>query len=199
MSSNNSTRRLGRGRRRIPLERIENDVQRNVSFSKRRFGLFKKASEISTLCGVKILVVVFPPNQEKVYTFGSPSVPEVLNKYVAERENLTIETNDTEEFLLSQEEANIRNMNHRINLLEEQIQHEMNVSKALTEAAKGMPSISNLPLAELLPLKQKMETLLSTVRQILNQRTMPVQTPAMPVMTTTQSDNDVLPSGATPF
>ncbi|XP_019185055.1 PREDICTED: agamous-like MADS-box protein AGL61 [Ipomoea nil] len=199
MSSNNRTRRLGRGRQRIPLERIENDVQRNVSFSKRRFGLFKKASEISTLCGVKILVVVFPPNQEKVYTFGSPSVPDVLNKYVAERENRTIETNDTEEFLLSQEEANIRNMNHRINLLEEQIQHEMNVSKALTEAAKGMPSISNLPLAELLPLKQKMETLLSTVRQILNQRTMPVQTPAMPVMTTTQSDNDVLPSGATPF
>ncbi|XP_019185054.1 PREDICTED: MADS-box transcription factor 23-like [Ipomoea nil] len=199
MSSNNRTRRLGRGRRRIPLERIENDVQRNVSFSKRRFGLFKKANEISTLCGVKILVVVFPPNQEKVYTFGSPSVPEVLNKYVAERENRTIETNDTEEFLRSQEEANIRNMNHRINLLEEQIQHEMNVSKALTEAAKGMPSISNLPLAELLPLKQKMETLLSTVRQMLNQRTMPVQTPAMPVMTTTQSDNDVLPSGATPF
>ncbi|XP_019185048.1 PREDICTED: MADS-box transcription factor 23-like [Ipomoea nil] len=199
MSSNNSTRRVSRGRQRIPLQRIENDVQRNVSFSKRRFGLFKKASEISTLCGVEILVVVFPLNQAKVYTFGSLSVPSVLRKYIAESENRTIEANDAEELLRSQEEANIRNMNHQINVLEAQIQHEMNVNKALTEAAKGMPSISNLPLAELLPMKQKMEILRSKVLQMLNQPIMPIQTQAMPTMTTTQSDNDVHPSGATPF
>ncbi|XP_031106106.1 agamous-like MADS-box protein AGL61 [Ipomoea triloba] len=191
MSSNNNTRRVYRGRQRIPLSRIENDTHRIVAFSKRRFGLFKKASEISTLCGVEILLVVFSPNKEKVYTFGSPNVNAVLDKYVAENENRTIEGNVTEELLLSQKEADIRLTNLQINVLEAAIQHEMKV----TEAAKGMPSISNLPLADLLSMKQQMEILRSNVFQILNPHpTMPVQTQGM----TTQSD-DVNPSGATPF
>ncbi|XP_031106107.1 agamous-like MADS-box protein AGL61 [Ipomoea triloba] len=192
MSSNKSTRRVHRGRQRIPLSRIENDVHRTVTFSKRRFGLFKKASEISRLCGMEILLVVFSPNKEKVYTFGSPNVNAVLDKYVAENENRTIEGNVTEELLLSQKEADIRLTNLQINVLEAAIQHEMKV----TEAAKGMPSISNLPLADLLSMKQQMEILRSNVFQILNPQptTMPVQTQAM----NTQSD-DVNPSGATPF
>nr|GLL22437.1 MADS-box transcription factor 23-like [Ipomoea trifida] len=92
----------------------------------------------------------------------------------------------------------------------------MEVKEALTEAAKGMPSISNLPLADLLSMKQQMEILQSNVFQILNpQPTMPVQIQAIhePMTTTTQSDSgcffgssshfgrndDVNPNGATPF
>nr|GMC62634.1 agamous-like MADS-box protein AGL61 [Ipomoea batatas]GMD09639.1 agamous-like MADS-box protein AGL61 [Ipomoea batatas] len=175
MSSNNNTRRVYRGRQRIPLSRIENDTHRIVAFSKRRFGLFKKASEISTLCGVKILIIVFSPNKEKVYTFGNPNVNAVLDKYVAESENRTIEGNVTEELLLSQKEADIRLTNLQINVLEAAIQHEMKVSQALTEAAK-----------DLLSMKQQMEILRSNVFQILNPQPQ------------TQSD-DVNPSGATPF
>nr|GMC76325.1 agamous-like MADS-box protein AGL61 [Ipomoea batatas] len=185
MSSNKSTRRVHRGRRqRIPLSRIENDAHRNDTFSKRLIGLLKKGNEISTLCGVEILLVVFSPNKKKVYTFGSPNVNAVLEKYVAESENRTIEGNVTEELLRSQKEADIRLANHQINVLEAAIQHEMKVNEALTEAAK-----------ELLSMKRQMEILRSNVFQILNpQPTMPVQTQGM----TTQSD-DVNPSGATPF
>nr|GMC72304.1 agamous-like MADS-box protein AGL61 [Ipomoea batatas] len=191
MSSNKSTRRVHRGRQRIPLSRIENDVHRTVTFSEHCFGLFKKANEISTLHGVEILLVVFSPDKKKVYTFGSPNVKAVLEKYVAESENRTIEANVTEELLRSQKEADIRLANLQINVLEAAIQQEMKVNEALTEAAKGMPSISNLPLADLLSMKRQMEILRSNVFQILNpQPTMPVQT--------TQSD-DVNPSGATPF
>nr|GMC75624.1 agamous-like MADS-box protein AGL61 [Ipomoea batatas] len=118
-----------------------------------------------------------------------------VTRYVAESENRTIEGNVTEKLLRSQKEADIRLANHQINVLEAAIQHEMKVNEALTEAAKGMPSISNLPLAELLSMKRQMEILRSNVFQILNpQPTMPVQTQGM----TTQSD-DVNPSGATPF
>nr|GMC69953.1 agamous-like MADS-box protein AGL61 [Ipomoea batatas] len=175
MSSNNSTRRVSRGRQRIPLSRIENDARRTVTFSKRRFGLFKKASEISTLCGVEILLVVFSPNKEKVYTFGSPSVKAVLDRYVAESENRRIEASITEELLRSRKEADIGFLNLQINVLEEAIQHEMEVNQALTEAAK-----------DLLSMKQQMEILQSNVFQILNPQLQ------------TQSD-DVNPSGATPF
>nr|GLL22441.1 MADS-box transcription factor 23-like [Ipomoea trifida] len=194
MSSNNSTRRVSRGRQRIPLSTIENDARRTVTFSKRRFGLFKKASEIATLCGVEILVVVFSPNNEKVYTFGSPSVKAVLDKYVAESENRTIEASVTEELLRSRKEADIGFLNLQINVLEEAIQHEMEVNQALTEAAK-----------DLLSMKQQMEILQSIVFQILNpQPTMPVQIQAIhEPMTTTQShfgrNDDVNPSGETPF
>nr|GMC64647.1 agamous-like MADS-box protein AGL61 [Ipomoea batatas]GMC69954.1 agamous-like MADS-box protein AGL61 [Ipomoea batatas] len=180
MSSNKSTRRVHRGRQRIPLSRIENDVHRTVTFSEHCFGLFKKANEISTLHGVEILLVVFSPDKKKVYTFGSPNVKAVLEKYVAESENRTIEANVTEELLRSQTEADIRLANLQINVLEAAIQQEMKVNEALTEAAK-----------DLLSMKRQMEILRSNVFQILNpQPTMPVQT--------TQSD-DVNPSGATPF
>ncbi|AES62808.1 MADS-box transcription factor family protein, putative [Medicago truncatula] len=44
-----------------------------VTFSKRRSGLFKKVSEFCTLCGVDVALVVFSPS-EKVFSFGHPNV-----------------------------------------------------------------------------------------------------------------------------
>ncbi|XP_031117003.1 agamous-like MADS-box protein AGL61 [Ipomoea triloba] len=80
MSSNNSKRRAGRGRQRIRLSRIESDTNRNVTFSKRPNGLIKKANEISTLCGVEILWMIFAPSG-KPYTFSNPSMDAILTKY----------------------------------------------------------------------------------------------------------------------
>ncbi|KAK4717572.1 hypothetical protein R3W88_015910 [Solanum pinnatisectum] len=44
------------------IEKIQNKKQRNVKFSKRRTGLFKKESELSTLCdSLSAMVIVNPP------------------------------------------------------------------------------------------------------------------------------------------
>lgn len=53
-----------------------------VSFSKRRSGLFKKACELSILCGAHVAVIVFSP-AKKPFSFIHPSVPSVLDRYLS--------------------------------------------------------------------------------------------------------------------
>lgn len=52
-----------------------------MTFSKRRAGLFKKASEISTLCGAEVAMIVFSPS-DKAFSFGNPSVESVLDRFL---------------------------------------------------------------------------------------------------------------------
>lgn len=79
------------GRQKIDIKKIENEEARQVCFSKRRTGLFKKASELSVLCGAEISVVVFSP-AGKVFSFGHPSVDSVIDRYVATLNNPTTTT-----------------------------------------------------------------------------------------------------------
>ncbi|PHT53498.1 Agamous-like MADS-box protein AGL61 [Capsicum baccatum] len=74
------------GRRKIPIEKISNKKSLQVAFSKRRGSLFKKASELSTLCGVQVAVIVESP-AGKLYSFGSPSVDSVIDRFEKARED----------------------------------------------------------------------------------------------------------------
>ncbi|TKY65569.1 Agamous MADS-box protein AGL6 [Spatholobus suberectus] len=47
------------GRGRVVLKKIENKVNRQVTFSKRRNGLLKKAKELSVLCDAEVALVIF--------------------------------------------------------------------------------------------------------------------------------------------
>ncbi|KAK4401826.1 MADS-box protein JOINTLESS [Sesamum angolense] len=46
-------------RQKIQIKKIDNLTARQVTFSKRRRGLFKKAQELSTLCDAEIALIVF--------------------------------------------------------------------------------------------------------------------------------------------
>ncbi|CAH2061162.1 unnamed protein product [Thlaspi arvense] len=76
------------GRQKIPMVKIKKESHRQVTFSKRRAGLFKKASELCTLCGAEIGIIVFSP-ANKPFSFGHPSVESVLDRYMA-RNNLSL-------------------------------------------------------------------------------------------------------------
>jgi len=41
------------------MERIHNKINRQVTFSKRRSGLLKKAFELSVLCDAEVAVIIF--------------------------------------------------------------------------------------------------------------------------------------------
>ncbi|XP_051136111.1 agamous-like MADS-box protein AGL61 [Andrographis paniculata] len=71
---------MGTGRRKIAMEKIAKKSSLQVTFSKRRKGIFKKASELAILTGAEVAIVVTSP-ADKVFAFGSPSVDWVLNKY----------------------------------------------------------------------------------------------------------------------
>lgn len=47
------------GRKKLPLQLIENPVLRQVKFSKRKSGILKKASELSILCDTDVGLVMF--------------------------------------------------------------------------------------------------------------------------------------------
>ncbi|KAK8485810.1 hypothetical protein V6N12_020151 [Hibiscus sabdariffa] len=50
------------GRVKLQIKRIENTTNRQVTFSKRRNGLIKKAYELSVLCDVDVALLMFSPS-----------------------------------------------------------------------------------------------------------------------------------------
>lgn len=67
-----------KGRQKIEMKTIANKCSLQVTFSKHRTGVFKKASELATLCGVDLAVIMFSPNNQ-VYSFSSPNVDFVIH------------------------------------------------------------------------------------------------------------------------
>ncbi|XVE66612.1 hypothetical protein DITRI_Ditri08aG0092400 [Diplodiscus trichospermus] len=72
-------------RQKIQIKKIDNTAARQVTFSKRRRGLFKKAHELSTLCDAEIALVVFSATG-KLFEYSSTSTGQVI-----ERRNLQSE------------------------------------------------------------------------------------------------------------
>ncbi|KAL5993098.1 hypothetical protein ACLOJK_014019 [Asimina triloba] len=70
------------GRGRIEIKRIENPASRQVTYSKRRNGLLKKASEITVLCDSQVSLVVFS-STGKISEYCSPSTSlvKILDRY----------------------------------------------------------------------------------------------------------------------
>uniref|UniRef100_A0A803N374 Uncharacterized protein n=1 Tax=Chenopodium quinoa TaxID=63459 RepID=A0A803N374_CHEQI len=60
------------GRGRVELKRIENKINRQVTFAKRRNGLLKKAYELSILCDAEVALIIFS-NRGKLFEFCSSS------------------------------------------------------------------------------------------------------------------------------
>lgn len=69
------------GRGRVQLRRIENKINRQVSFSKRRSGLLKKAHEISVLCDAEVGLIIFS-TKGKLFEYATDSrMDRILERY----------------------------------------------------------------------------------------------------------------------
>lgn len=62
------------------MRRIENATSRQVTFSKRRNGLLKKAFELSVLCDAQVGLIIFSP-RAKLFEFSSSSMQETIERY----------------------------------------------------------------------------------------------------------------------
>lgn len=76
------------GRAKIPIKLIEKEKTRTSTFLKRKKGLMKKASELSTLCDVPICVIIYPPSsvalvnpEPEVWPESGDKVQEILKRY----------------------------------------------------------------------------------------------------------------------
>ncbi|KAF9689408.1 hypothetical protein SADUNF_Sadunf01G0089200 [Salix dunnii] len=67
-------------RGKTQMKRIENATSRQVTFSKRRNGLLKKAFELSVLCDAEVALIVFS-TRGKLYEFSSSSMNKTIERY----------------------------------------------------------------------------------------------------------------------
>jgi MADS-box transcription factor, plant len=58
------------GRGKVELKRIENKINRQVTFAKRRNGMLKKAYELSVLCDAEVALIIFS-SRGRLYEFCS--------------------------------------------------------------------------------------------------------------------------------
>ncbi|CAN6482303.1 unnamed protein product [Victoria cruziana] len=68
------------GRGKIVIRRIDNSTSRQVTFSKRRNGLLKKAKELAILCDADVGLIVFS-STGKLYDFASSSMKGIIDRY----------------------------------------------------------------------------------------------------------------------
>ncbi|XP_065856695.1 MADS-box transcription factor 23-like [Euphorbia lathyris] len=73
-----ANKKMGRGK--IEMKKIENLNSRQVTFSKRRNGLLKKAKELSVLCDAEVAVLVFS-GTGRLYEFSSSSMEHTISRY----------------------------------------------------------------------------------------------------------------------
>ncbi|KAL1547553.1 agamous-like MADS-box protein AGL19 isoform X3 [Salvia divinorum] len=99
-------------RGKTELKRIENVTNRQVTFSKRRSGLLKKAFELSVLCDAEVALMVFS-STGKLCEFSSSSsgINKTIDRYMANaaissgssmEENLKLTTDDQSSDVLLQ-------------------------------------------------------------------------------------------------
>ncbi|GKU87764.1 hypothetical protein SLE2022_182910 [Rubroshorea leprosula] len=70
------------GRGKIEIKRIENSNNRQVTYSKRRNGIMKKAREITVLCDAQVSLIIFA-SSGRMHEYCSPSTTliDILDKY----------------------------------------------------------------------------------------------------------------------
>ncbi|KAF8088761.1 hypothetical protein N665_0530s0016 [Sinapis alba] len=146
------------GRGRVEMKRIENKINRQVTFSKRRAGLLKKAHEISILCDAEVSLIVFS-HKGKLFEYSSESCMEkVLERYerysYAEKQLKAPDSHVNAQTNWSMEYSRLK---AKIELLERNQRHYL---------GEDLESIS---IKELQNLEQQLDTSLKHIRSRKNQ------------------------------
>ncbi|EFH42137.1 MADS-box protein [Arabidopsis lyrata subsp. lyrata] len=86
-------------RGKIEIKKIENVTSRQVTFSKRRSGLFKKAHELSVLCDAQVAAMIFS-QKGRLYEFASSDIRNMIKRYAEyKREYFVAEAHPIEQYV----------------------------------------------------------------------------------------------------
>ena len=118
-----------KGRQKIAMKKIENEDDRLITFSKRRSGIYKKASELSTLCGAEVGFIVFSP-AGKPFSFGHPSIESVANRFL----NQNPPPNDnTHPLVEAHRKVRINQLSQQLNEVHSELDAEKEKGKVLVQ------------------------------------------------------------------
>ncbi|XP_068643090.1 MADS-box protein JOINTLESS-like [Aristolochia californica] len=74
-------------REKIQIKKIDNTTARQVTFSKRRRGLFKKAEELSILCDAEVALIIFSTTG-KLFEYSNSSMMEIIQRHSLHSKNV---------------------------------------------------------------------------------------------------------------
>lgn len=138
------------------MKRIENATSRQVTFSKRRNGLLKKAFELSVLCDAEVALIIFSP-RGKLYEFASSSMQETIRRYQRH-------TRDAQPSNETAVEENMQNLKEETGSLMKKIEAiEASKRRLLGE------NLASCSLEELQQLENQLERSVSKIRARKNQ------------------------------
>ncbi|KAJ4702040.1 MADS box transcription factor [Melia azedarach] len=135
-------------RGKIQIKRIENSTNRQVTYSKRRNGLFKKAHELTVLCDAKVSIIMCS-STGKVHEYISPSTTtkHLLDEY---QKTLRIDLWSSHYEEMQEKLRKLKEVNRN---LRKEIKHRLG------------QSLNELRLEELPALQQDIDNCLSVVRE----------------------------------
>nr|QOE31807.1 FUL-like MADS-box transcription factor [Lagerstroemia indica] len=142
-------------RGKTQMRRIENDTSRQVTFSKRRNGLLKKAFELSVLCDAEVALIIFS-SRGKLYEFSSAGLTETIERYEKRSKELGANNRCSED--------NLQHMSSKTSDMERKIEAlEASKRRLLGE---GLESCC---IEELQQVENQLEKSLSKIRTRKNQ------------------------------
>ncbi|TYI98566.1 hypothetical protein E1A91_D01G223200v1 [Gossypium mustelinum] len=163
------------GRGKIEIKRIENSSNRQVTYSKRRNGIMKKAKEITILCDAKVSLIIFG-SSGKMHEYCSPStnLVDILDQYQktsgkklwdAKHEAISLKAQNNNGCNRSQckiylvHDGSSRNLSNEI----DRIKKENDNMQIELRHLKG-EDITSLPYKELMAIEDALENGLTYVR-----------------------------------
>ncbi|KAH0896264.1 hypothetical protein HID58_045832 [Brassica napus] len=138
--------RKTKGRQKTKMVKIEKEKYLQVTFCKRKNGLFKKANELCTLCNARVAIILFSPSG-KICSFGHTKVETIIDRF----EKTDHPDNNTQRNMQLGEihqNSTIRGLNNRLTKVMKNLESEQKTK-----------SIGGLDLGQAKEFKGKLENL----------------------------------------
>ncbi|XP_028802848.1 MADS-box transcription factor 23-like isoform X2 [Neltuma alba] len=154
------------GRGKIEIRRIDNSTSRQVTFSKRRKGLIKKAKELTILCDAEVGLVIFS-STGKLYEYSNTSMKSVIERYNTSKEEHQQLMNPNSEAKFWQREAEV--LRQQLQTLQEN-HRQMMGEQLYGLSVKNLQDLENQLELSLRGIRMKKEQILTEEIRDLNRK-----------------------------